>query len=106
MSIHSLLSRAKELFIQPQDQDTLKSLEDSLNESDSIRTAMNSDGGDALKKMLVNDFFSALDNLFKTNEQQYIADLKAIMGFLNKLSSNQDESIKTYLENKLKDYAD
>lgn len=105
MSIRSLLSRAKEIFIQPEDQGKLKALEDSIYESDSIRIAMNSDGGKALKKMLVTDFFSALDNLFKTNEQQYIAELKSIIKMLDKLSSNQDESIKTYLEDKLKDYA-
>lgn len=106
MSIHSLLSRAKQIFIQPEDQAKLKTLEDSVYESESIKTAMNSDGGKVLKKKLVNDFFDALDKLFKTNDQNYIADLRAIKNFIDKLDYHQEDSIKNFLEDRLKDYGE
>lgn len=104
MSIHSLLTKAKEIFIQPEDQTKLKAMEDSVYETDSIKIAMNSDGGKALKKMLVNDFFSALDKLFKTNDQQYISDLRSIKNFIDKLDYHEENSIKSFLEDRLKEY--
>lgn len=105
MSIRNLISRAKNIFRDPQDQEKLQALENIASDSDSIQIAMDSEGGRILKKQLVDDFFTALDNLFKTNDQQYIADLKSIKKLLDKLSSNQGiSSIKAYLEDKLKEY--
>lgn len=104
MSIHSLLSRAKQIFIKPEDQAKLKALEDSVDEADAIRIAMNSDGGTALKRMLVNNFFDALDKLFKTREDRYISDLESIKNFIDKLDYRQEDSIKNFLEDRLKEY--
>lgn len=103
MSIHSLLSKAKQIFILPEDQATLNQLDNRTRELENIKDLMQSEGGKSIKKMLVDDFFFALDNLFKTREDQYTSDLKSVMDLIKKLSVDQEiDQIRVYLEDKLK----
>jgi len=99
----NLLSKAKEIFITEEDQKTLSNIEQQAMDLEDIRITMDSDGGKRLKKMLVNDFFNALDKLIETRDDRYISDLKSIMNFINKLNVNQDlDDIRQFLEDKLK----
>jgi hypothetical protein len=104
MSLLNLLSKAKSKFIDDQkDQVVLNNLEERTRELENIKDLMSGEGGKSLKKMIISDFFFALDNLFSSQEPKYIAELQAIMNIIKKLSVDRElDQIKAYLEDKLK----
>ena len=102
MNLQNLLSKAKELFTQPEDQESLKRTEQHIYDLEAIKQLSSSDGGKALIQMLITDFFKALNKLFETREDRYISDLHSIINIINKLSVEQDlEAIRSYLEKRL-----
>jgi hypothetical protein len=104
MSILNLLSKAKEKFVDDKkDQVSLNNLEERTRDLENVKDLMTCEGGKSLKKMIVSDFFFALDNLFSTQEPRYIAELKALRDLINKLSVDRElDQIRIYLEDKLK----
>lgn len=104
MSLLNLLAKAKAKFVEDnKDQVVLNNLEERTRELENVKELMSGEGGKSLKKMIISDFFSALDNLFTTQEPRYIAELKALRDLINKLSVDRElDQIKAYLEDKLK----
>lgn len=105
MHPRALLSKAFELFKQPEDQASLKLTEARVLELEAIKDFASSEVGKIIIKSLVTDFFTALDNIIKTREDRYISDLKSIMDMINKLSVNQElDALSSYLEDRIKPY--
>ncbi len=107
MRLPNLLSRAFEIFKEKEDQDKLAKTEERARELMAINELSTSDGGKALIKSLVTDFFTAVDNLIKTREDHYISDIKSIMDMINKLSVGHElDALSSYLEERIKPYGE
>lgn len=105
MRIHNLLSKAYGIFKETDDQEKLKRIEERTIALSEIQSIITSKGGEALRALLVKDFFAALNKLIETREDRYISDIQSIMDMINKLSVDSElKAIEAYLNDRLQPY--
>ena len=98
-----LFEKAKEIFQTEADRQLIADQAKKANELEEIRSLLDSNAGQTLKKRLRADIVRTIDELFLKKDQGLISKLEAQVSFYNQLKTKDElDAINAWLEDILK----